>query len=102
MTEKRSDYRRRRGRKHKGWHNLKAAFSDQNDPQEPVAVNPDFQRSEREKHAAEQKAELSPINLTNSSQVPNEKGLRLKKRLNRAIIIVALLIVLVLWALFNL
>lgn len=103
MTEKRSDYRKKlKHKKNKQFLNsIKTAFEDN-----AVDVNPAFIR-EREKD--------SPVNgpikrgtsrqygkQQDTKQPFEEKGLRLKRKLNRAILIVLFLIVLVLFALFHL
>lgn len=105
MTEKRSDYRKRQKKSFKD--KVKAAFSD-NDSEE-VNVNPDFQRDQSDS----QEPERRPLNGNgqefyeqeqpiNKEKVRENKALRLKKRLNGAILIVFVLIILVLLALFHL
>ncbi|ADZ06985.1 hypothetical protein LAC30SC_04090 [Lactobacillus amylovorus] len=104
MTEKRSDYRKRQK---KGLiDKVKSAFS--NNDSEEVDVNPDFTKDKNE-------VENRPRPLAGDGQefyqrdetidketVRENKSLKLKKRLNRAILLVIVLIVLVLLALFHL
>lgn len=120
MTEKRSDYRKKnKHKKNKGFFNtIKSAF-DGND--EEVDVNPEFTRSEndgasnvqqpnrenrREKRRKQgnfsQKTANSHISPNDRALISEQKGLRLKKKLNRAIFIMLVLIILVLLALFHL
>lgn len=106
MTEKRSDYRKKEARKKPGkiWSKIRSAFASDDQAQE-VDVNPAFERENKEeppkrplvgdgqeKYYAEAKVDQAPL----------DKGLCLKKRLNHAILIVFVLIVLVLLALFHL
>lgn len=110
MTEKRSDYRKKlkRQRGKKVLNSIKSAFDDSD---EEVDVNPEFTRDADEVvHTNEQvnaetseKKRNSP-NRESKSQSPTsqEKALKLKGKLNRAILIVAVLIILVLFALFHL
>ncbi|UZN41508.1 hypothetical protein LDX54_06985 [Lactobacillus sp. IBH004] len=112
MTEKRSDYRKKlKKQKSKNILNtIKSAFDD-NDAE--VDVNPDFTRNKDEfiqpnessnKRAKTQ--EQTPRREKNKSQsqptTSQDKALRLKGKLNRAILIVSILIILVLLALFHL
>lgn len=107
MTEKRSDYRKEqsRGKAKNLFGKVKAAFSDQPEDHqnEKVDVNPDFQDKKVHKRPlvgdGEEKYYSDP-DLSKSSNL--DKGLRLKRRLNSAILIVLVLIVLVLLALFHL
>lgn len=119
MTEKRSDYRKKnKHKKNKGFFNtIKSAF-DGND--EEVDVNPEFKRTEndeiniqqsnrenmretkRNEGTFNQKNANSHISPNDQALSSEQKGLRLKKKLNRAIFIMLVLIVLVLLALFHL
>lgn len=101
MTEKRADYRKRQ--KKNVINKVKSAFSD-DDSTETVDVNPDFQREQPKRRSLEGDGEEfyqaeRPIDQTDLRE---EKALKLKKRLNRAILIVFVLIILVLLALFHL
>lgn len=100
MVEKRSDYRKRQ--KKSLLSKLKSSFSD-NDSEE-VDVNPDFKRDDSEEEP--RRRPLAGDGQHNQSSdketIRQEKSLRLKKRLNRAILIVIVLIILVLLALFHL
>lgn len=104
MVEKRSDYRKRQ--KKSLLSKLKSSFSD-NDSEE-VDVNPDFKRDgseeePRRRPLAGDGQEFYQHNQSNDKEtIRQEKSLRLKKRLNRAILIVIVLIILVLLALFHL
>lgn len=104
MVEKRSDYRKRQ--KKSLLNKLKSSFSD-NDSEE-VDVNPDFKRDDSEEEPrrrplAGDGQEFSQHNQSSDKEtIRQEKSLRLKKRLNRAILIVIVLIILVLLALFHL
>lgn len=102
MTEKRSDYRKRQSHK-KNRHllkNIKAAFDDR-DQSEQVDVNPDFKREASERTALNDEQEQFNAQQQ-KEQIRSDKALRLKKRLNSAILIVFVLIILVLLALFKL
>ncbi|MDF7672109.1 hypothetical protein PT281_02245 [Lactobacillus sp. ESL0701] len=114
MTEKRSDYRKQVKRKKNNnlLHTIKSAFDGEG---EEVDVNPDFKRDPEEKRRAEQKTasgsntrlhatrEAEAKKTTKAGKEPStDKALLLKKKLNRAILIVIVLIVLVLLALFHL
>lgn len=101
MTEKRSDYRKRQSRQKskKFFDHVKSAFDDQEQAEEKVDVNPDFQRDHFERRPLEGNGEESNPIIPETSE---DKSLRLKKRLNRAILIVLVLIILVLLALFHL
>lgn len=112
MTEKRSDYRKKlKHKKSKNFLNtIKSAFDDSD---EEVDVNPDFTRDDDEvvqandfKNARVKKREQVPRREEEKSQsqltTSQEKALKLKGKLNRAIIIVSILIILVLLALFHL
>ncbi|EEX30377.1 hypothetical protein AAA431_06485 [Lactobacillus crispatus] len=104
MVEKRSDYRKRQ--KKSLLSKLKSSFSD-NDSEE-VDVNPDFKRDDSEEEPrrrplAGDGQEFYQHNQSSDKEtIRQEKSLRLKKRLNRAILIVIVLIILVLLALFHL
>ncbi len=121
MTEKRSDYQRKiKHKKNNGLINsIKAAFeSDDNDG---VDVNPDFTRDQSENNSSVQSPreeqrrehvrgfklrkakEQADRGAKTEQQLSSEqKGLRLKRKLNTAIIILIILIGLVLFALFHL
>ena len=112
MTEKRSDYRKKlKHKKSKNFLNtIKSAFDDSDDE---VDVNPDFTRDDDEAVESNdfanervKKQEQTPRREESKSQsqltTSQEKALKLKGKLNRAIIIVAILIILVLLALFHL
>ncbi|WP_223901835.1 hypothetical protein [Lactobacillus laiwuensis] len=112
MTEKRSDYRKKlKHKKSKNFLNtIKSAFDDSD---EEVDVNPDFTRDDDEvvqandfKNARVKKREQVSRREEEKSQsqltTSQEKALKLKGKLNRAIIIVSILIILVLLALFHL
>lgn len=97
MTEKRSDYRKRQ--KKSLVDKVKSAFTD-NDATEEVNVNPDFQRDDSERRRP---LEGDGEEFYQTQQpIDKEKSLKLKKRLNSAILIVFVLIILVLLALFHL
>lgn len=104
MVEKRSDYRKRQ--KKSLLSKLKSSFSD-NDSEE-VDVNPDFKRDDSEEEprrrplAGDGQDFYQHDQLSDKATIRQEKSLRLKKRLNRAILIVIVLIILVLLALFHL
>ncbi|MCH4004982.1 MAG: hypothetical protein LKH59_03935 [Lactobacillus crispatus] len=104
MVEKRSDYRKRQ--KKSLLSKLKSSFSD-NDSEE-VDVNPDFKRDGSEEEprrrplAGDGQEFYQHDQLSDKATIRQEKSLRLKKRLNRAILIVIVLIILVLLALFHL
>lgn len=103
MTEKRSDYRKRQNHHNDFLHKVKSAFSDDNNDTEEIDVNPDFRREQpiRRPLPDDGKETFAPKNdLGERPKI--DKGLRLKRRLNRAILIVFVLIVLVLLALFHL
>lgn len=105
MTEKRSDYRKRQSRRKtsKLLSQVKSAFDDDQHNDDGVDVNPEFQRSESERRRLDDNdLEYSPRSDVNSDLPKEDKRLRLKKRLNRAILIVFVLIILVLLALFHL
>jgi len=108
MTEKRSDYRKKLKRK-KGkniLNTIRSAFDDD----EEVDVNPDFTRDENEviqsnetlssRREGERHSKIAQ--KQSQSGASADKALKLKGKLNRAIVIVTLLIVLVLLALFHL
>lgn len=104
MTEKRSDYRKRQK---KGLiDKVKSAFS--NNDSEEVDVNPDFQRErpnseeKRRPLAGDGQEFYQRDEAIDKETVRENKALKLKKRLNRAILLVIVLIVLVLLALFHL
>ncbi|MBD0966998.1 hypothetical protein [Lactobacillus crispatus] len=105
MVEKRSDYRKRQ--KKSLLNKLKSSFADKDS--EEVNVNPDFQRDDSDNEPLRRR----PLEgdgqdfyqhdqLSDKATIRQEKSLRLKKRLNRAILIVIVLIILVLLALFHL
>lgn len=106
MAEKRSDYRRQQSRKKgkKLLYHIRSAFADQDSTEEKVDVNPEFQRTQTERRSFTDDCQefannSEPIDTGLSRE---DKSLRLKKRLNRAILIVFVLIILVLLALFHL
>lgn len=81
---------------------MKAAFDDSDIDQEDVNVNPDFQRDPSERPLNGNGIEDVNLNVKNIKSTNEDKRLRLKKRLNSAILIVFVLIILVLLALFHL
>ena len=104
MTEKRSDYRKRQK---KGLiDKVKSAFS--NNDSEEVDVNPDFTTDKNEVEnrrrplAGDGQEFYQRDETIDKETVRENKSLKLKKRLNRAILLVIVLIVLVLLALFHL
>lgn len=104
MTEKRSAYRhqqeRKQGKKLLG--KFKAAFDDEDSS---LDVNPAFERSHKQKRNSDQERKFAETGYQENSEFnlpAGDKGLRLKKKLDRAILIVFVLIVLVLLALFYL
>ncbi|MCT3403008.1 hypothetical protein [Lactobacillus helveticus] len=102
MTAKRSDYRKRQ--KKSLLNKVKSAFNDNNATEE-VNVNPDFQRdaSERRRPLEGDGQEFYQAQQSiDKEQLKEQKSLKLKKRLNSAILIVFYLIILVLLALFHL
>lgn len=102
MTAKRSDYRKRQ--KNSLLNKVKSAFNDNNATEE-VNVNPDFQRdaSERRRPLEGDSQEFYQAQQSiDKEQLKEQKSLKLKKRLNSAILIVFVLIILVLLALFHL
>lgn len=102
MTAKRSDYRKRQ--KKSLLNKVKSAFNDNNATEE-VNVNPDFQRdaSERRRPLEGDGQEFYQAQQSiDKEQLKEHKSLKLKKRLNSAILIVFVLIILVLLALFHL
>ena len=111
MTEKRSDYRKKlKHNKSKNFLNtIKSAFDDSDDE---VDVNPDFTRDDEAVESNDfanervKKQEQTPRREESKSQsqltTSQEKALKLKGKLNRAILLVAVLIILVLLALFHL
>ncbi|AGQ23362.1 hypothetical protein KQ229_00145 [Lactobacillus helveticus] len=102
MTAKRSDYRKRQ--KKSLLNKVKSAFNDNNATEE-VNVNPDFQRdaSERRRPLEGDGQEFYQAQQSiDKEQLKEQKSLKLKKRLNSAILIVFVLIILVLLALFHL
>lgn len=102
MTEKRSDYRKRQ--KKSLLNKVKSAFNDNNATEE-VNVNPDFQRDASERrYPLEGDAQkfYQAQQSIDKEQLKEQKSLKLKKRLNSAILIVFVLIILVLLALFHL
>lgn len=111
MTEKRSDYRKRQQKNHKSvFDKVKTAFSD-DDQEENLDVNPDFVKDQEEqeepirrKLEGDGEPDLQTVDAEEDIKkiTSEEKGLRLKKRLNRTILILIVLIILVLVALFHL
>ncbi|EGF39650.1 hypothetical protein [Lactobacillus helveticus] len=102
MTAKRSDYRKIQ--KKSLLNKVKSAFNDNNATEE-VNVNPDFQRdaSERRRPLEGDGQEFYQAQQSiDKEQLKEQKSLKLKKRLNSAILIVFVLIILVLLALFHL
>ncbi|GFP08109.1 hypothetical protein [Lactobacillus helveticus] len=102
MTAKRSDYRKKQ--KNSLLNKVKSAFNDNNATEE-VNVNPDFQRdaSERRRPLEGDGQEFYQAQQSiDKEQLKEQKSLKLKKRLNSAILIVFVLIILVLLALFHL
>lgn len=124
MTEKRSDYRKKiKQKKSKRFFDtIKSAFADSDDE---VDVNPEFTRdAEDQVHTEEppqvnrkkqkerenqyiqsnQNAKLKNAENVREKQILSgeDKGLRLKRKLNHAILLVSVLIILVLLALFHL
>lgn len=105
MTEKRSDYRKRQ--KKNLLNKVKSAFTD-DDSSEDVNVNPDFLRNDSEGNNRRRPLEgngqeFNPQEQSGNKEiVREEKSLKLKKRLNSAILVVFVLIILVLLALFHL
>lgn len=102
MTEKRSDYRKRQK---KGLiDKVKSAFS--NNDSEEVDVNSAFTRDKNEVENRRRPLAGDGKKFyqrdVNKETVREDKALKLKKRLNRAILLVIVLIVLVLLALFHL
>lgn len=101
MTEKRSDYRKRQK---KGLiDKVKSAFS--NNDSEEVDVNPDFTKDKNEvenRRRGDGQEFYQRDETIDKETVRENKSLKLKKRLNRAILLVIVLIVLVLLALFHL
>lgn len=105
MTEKRSDYRKRQSRKKKKavFDQIKAAFSDQKEETDGIDVNPAFKRDSDTSHFLNENKESNSKQPAEGAKLSSEdKSLRLKKRLNSAILIVFVLIILVLIALFHL
>lgn len=105
MTEKRSDYRKKQAQKKpkQFFKKMKAAFDDNDIDQEDVNVNPDFQRDSSERRPLDGDGiENFNTEVPKSGLTSEDKRLRLKKRLNSAILIVFVLIILVLLALFHL
>lgn len=105
MTEKRSDYRKRQSKKKDRtlFDSVKAAFTDQKDKTEDVDVNQGFKREpEEENYFSDEDQRILTHQSENSQLNQEDKSLRLKKRLNHAILLVFVLILLVLLALFHL
>ncbi|WEV40594.1 hypothetical protein [Lactobacillus sp. ESL0681] len=104
MTEKRSDYRKKvkQQKNKKVLHKIKSAFNDEAE----LDVNADFKRDPVTDQTTQQKRtsqeKQTPPATTSKKEGVADKGLRLKRRLNQAILIVLVLIVLVLLALFHL
>lgn len=104
MTQKRSDYRKKQAHaRSKGiWQKIEAAFTDDKQEQN-LDVDPAFRRQEDPpRHSLAGDGEPTFSAPVADSKPSVDKGLRLKKRLNRAILIVLVLIILVLLALFHL
>ncbi|RVU70294.1 MULTISPECIES: hypothetical protein [Lactobacillus] len=110
MTEKRSDYRKRQKAKSNKprqiFDRVKSAFDD-TDEETPVDVNPAFRRDEKDPPRQPlpddgQEVYYSDVSTPSKEELSEKKRLKLKKRLNSAILIVFVLIVLVLLALFHL
>ena len=102
MTAKRSDYRKKQ--KNSLLNKVKSAFNDNNATEE-VNVNPDFQRDASEKKRpleGDGQEFYQAQQSIDKEQLKEQKSLKLKKRLNSAILIVFVLIILVLLALFHL
>lgn len=110
MTEKRSDYRKKlKHKKQKNFLNtIKSAFDGED---EDVDVNPEFTREVndvtqkgeyQEKRQAIHNSDVLKKQTQPQLEQNADKGLRLKKKLNRAILLVLVLIILVLLALFHL
>lgn len=102
MTEKRSSYRRKQERKKgkKLLSKFKAAFDDED---ASLDVNPAFKRDNQQIENSQERTEPADEEKGMPADVPVvDKGLQLKKKLDRAILIVFVLIVLVLLALFYL
>lgn len=112
MTEKRSDYRKRQQQNKKGvFEKVKDAFND--NQEEDLDVNPDFKNdSENQEESpspirrslkGDGEPDLQDLNAEDTRKLTSEeKGLKLKKRLNQTILILVVLIILVLVALFHL
>ncbi|GFZ27743.1 hypothetical protein [Lactobacillus corticis] len=102
MVEKRSDYRKKSQKKK--WQRLTSAFGDDHESgNSAVDVNPDFLRDEPKRHADHQDFNDQQFGgETRKEEARNFKANRLKRRLNWAIGITLVLIVLVLLALFYL
>lgn len=119
MTEKRSDYRKKiKQKKSKRFFDtIKSAFDDDDE----VDVNPEFTRDtedqvvpqvnrenqgehDSQRVQSNQNAKLKNAKNVREKQIlsSEDKGLRLKRKLNHAILIVFVLIILVLLALFHL
>lgn len=110
MTEKRSDYRKRQQKDHRNiFDKVKKAFSE--DQEEKVDHNSDLENTSFEQEEPVRRSldgDGEPDLFTEDveedvrKEASEEKGLKLKKRLNRAILILIVLIILVLLALFHL
>lgn len=106
MTEKRSDYRKRQHKK-SIFDKVKTAFSDEQED-ENIAASSELRDenqtdSSHRKLDGDGKPDLRDLNTEDIEKTPSEeKGLRLKKRLNRTILLLIVLIILVLLALFHL
>lgn len=103
MTEKRADYRKHNRKNHSKriLKKINSAFSDREEDSQAVDVNADFKRdaAEHEQLLAQDREDY----LKQEQELSQtEKGLRLKKKLDRAILLVVVLIVLVLLSLFYL
>ncbi|MGQ5709132.1 hypothetical protein [Lactobacillus sp. PSON] len=108
MTEKRSDYRKKQRQSRASiFDRIKSAFID--DPDSDFNLNDNANKKEesatpkRRSLEGNGKADEPTTNFTfDKKQIQNEKGLKLKKRLNQTIVVLIVLIILVLLALFHL
>ncbi|WEV71531.1 hypothetical protein OZY43_03780 [Lactobacillus sp. ESL0785] len=102
MTEKRSDYRKKIKHKQERdfLHTIKSAFAGD----DQVDVNPDFKREPAEANKVNQQRKQREHSKQSKTNVlmPDERAVKLKKKLNHAIILTIGLIILVLLALFHL
>lgn len=109
MTEKRSEYQKkqRKSSQKSVFDKVRSAFVDDNEPKDNnVDVVPGFKRDKTDEKLERRslKGNGEPIFSPKEEKrtFNEEKRLRLKKRLNSAILIVFILIILVLLALFHL